>query len=209
MLRLLAAPATNNRSPRYMERALAAIHQAQRTGEQIVLHYGSVEDRVALIVECDDHLENLVFDPIAASYPECTHATIGSVDEAPPDWVTYSVSLELRPELFPILRHTQFEDLLNGTFADPVSGILRAVKPEKETRCSVAIQITPAGRRRRRRAQAALRLRPPPSPSACRVFCRTYHPSPWLADGLVAGPTRAPIATLIATKPRNVRKSAS
>jgi hypothetical protein len=152
-----------------MERALAAIHQAQRTGEKIVLHYGSADDRVALFIECDNQLEELVFDPIAASYPECTFATIASAaDEVPADWMTYSVSLELRPELFPILRHTQFEDLLNGIFADPVSGILRAVKPGKGIRCSVAIQLTPAGRRRWRRAQEALRL-------LDREFFRRHH----------------------------------
>ena len=55
-------------------------------------------------------------------------------------WKTWSAELELPPENLPILRHAQFEDLLNGTFADPVSAILRAVKPEEGIRCSVAIQ---------------------------------------------------------------------
>ena len=61
-------------------------------------------------------------------------------------------------ELFPILRHAQFEDLLNGTFADPVSGILRAVKPDDEVRCRVEIHIAPAGERRRRKARHAIHL---------------------------------------------------
>ena len=168
MLKLLAAPETNDRSPRYMERALAAIHQAQRADEPIVFRYGTAADRVALFVEFADHLEELVTDPIAASYPNCTLATVPGLDEPLPGWTTYSAELELSPELFPILRHGQFEDLLNGTFADPVSGILRAVKPGEGIRCSVAIRIVPAGRRRRRRAQEALRL-------LDREFFRRHH----------------------------------
>ena len=154
MLKLIAAPATNDRSPRYMERALAAIHQADRSAEPITLRYGTTEDRVALFIEFADHLEERIVGPIAASYPNCTLASIANLDQVPPEWTTFSAELELRPELFPILRHGQFEDLLNGTFADPVSGILRAVMPGKGIACSVAIRIVPAGRRRRRRVSA-------------------------------------------------------
>src|SRR5438445_1745960 len=60
VLKLLSAPVTNDRSPRYMERALAAIHQAERLGEPITLRYGNAEDRVALFIECADHLEERV-----------------------------------------------------------------------------------------------------------------------------------------------------
>ena len=166
MLKLLSAPATNDRSPRYMERALAAIHQAH-PHEQITFHYGTTGGRVGLFIEFPDHLEELVTDPIAASYPNCTLAA-ATLDELPADWTTWSARLQLVPELFPILRHAQFEDLLNGTFADPVSGILRAVMPSEGMHCSVAIRIAPAGRRRQRAAQLALRL-------LDRDFFRRHH----------------------------------
>jgi hypothetical protein len=51
-------------------------------------------------------------------------------------------------ELFPILRHVQFEDLLNGNFADPIDSLLRAIKPDATLRCRVAIAAAPATARR-------------------------------------------------------------
>ncbi|GEM_PF-6926193 len=168
MLKLLTAPVTNDRSPRYMERALAAVHQAHRLTEPITVRYGTLSGRVGLFLQFADPLEELVAGPIAANYPNCTLATVGSLDELPPDWKTWSAELELTPEIFPILRHAQFEDLLNGTFADPVSAILRAVKPEEGIACSVAIHLVPARRRRHRTAERAFRL-------LDREFFRHHH----------------------------------
>jgi hypothetical protein len=88
----------------------------------------------------------------------------------------------LRPEIFPILRHSQFEDLLNGNFADPVSRILRAVKPGDGIRCSVAIRIVPARHGRQRLAADALRLLE-------REFFHCHHR---LAEYYAAHATRGP-----------------
>ncbi len=158
MLRLLTAPATNDRSPRYMERALAAIHQSHRDGEPIVFSYAAISGRVGLFLQCADAMDEAVTGPVAANYPNCTLAAVESLDRPPPEWRTWSATLELTPEVFPILRHAQFEDLLNGTFADPVSSILRAVKPEDGITCSVEIHVVPASRRRGRTAQHILRI---------------------------------------------------
>jgi hypothetical protein len=158
VLELLTAPLTNDRSPQYMERDLAAMHQAHCLSEPITFLYATLSDRVGLFVQFAAPLEKLVTGPISANYPNCELATVENFDEPPLDWNTWSATLELTPEIFPILRHTQFEDLLNGDFADPVSAILRAVKPEEGIRCSVAIHLVPASRRRRRIAQQTLRL---------------------------------------------------
>jgi hypothetical protein len=39
----------------------------------------------------------------------------------------WSATLRLAPDVFPILRHVQFEDPLNQTFADPAARLLGAV----------------------------------------------------------------------------------
>ena len=157
VLTLLSAPLTNDRSPRYMERALAAFHQGHHHAEPVTLLYAAFEDRVGLFVECADHLRELVTGPIAAHYPNCALEAVERLDDAP-GWETWSADVTLTPELFPILRHAQFEDLLNGTFADPVSGILRAVTPTETLRCVVTLRLAPASRRRRKGALRALRL---------------------------------------------------
>ena len=168
MLKTLAAPITNERSPRYMERALAAIHQANHDHEPITLSYGSNEGRVALFVEFADSLDELVTSPIAASYPNCSRATVKESDTVPDGWLTWSAELELCPEFFPILRHSQFEDMLGGTFADPVSGILRAIGSDELVRCRIEIQIIPARPQRRNTAHRAVRL-------LDREFFRVHH----------------------------------
>ena len=185
-----------------MERALASIHQADRSGEPVTLLYAVIEDRVALLVRVADHLEEFVTNPIAANYPNCSLTTIAEPDGAPPGWETWSVELELCPELFPILRHAQFEDLLNRTFADPVSGILRSIRPADDVRCRIEMQITPAGPRRRRTAQRAIRL-------LDREFFRVHHRlAEFYAEHATRGAGRVPawlLGILARQSPHEVR----
>jgi hypothetical protein len=51
-----------------------------------LVRYGNAEDRVALFVEFADHLEERMVGPIAASYPNCTLATVAGLDEPPPGY---------------------------------------------------------------------------------------------------------------------------
>jgi hypothetical protein len=76
--------------------------------------------------------------------------------------------VELIPELFPILRHAQFEDLLNHNFADPVSGLLRAIRPDGDMECRIEITIRPASRHRCHGAREAVKL-------LDREFFRRHH----------------------------------
>ena len=64
--------------------------------------------------------------------------------------------LDLAPELFPILRHAQFEDMLNRNFADPINGILRAIKPDEQMQCRIEIVVSPAKARRCHQAAHAV-----------------------------------------------------
>jgi hypothetical protein len=47
-----------------------------------------------------------------------------------------------------IREHVQFEEMLNGNFADPIDSLLRAIKPDAKLRCRVEIAATPATARR-------------------------------------------------------------
>ena len=81
-------------------------------------------------------LKQVVTDAIAAKYPECKLDTMSDTALDPPDdrpYATWSVELVLWPELSPILRHSQFEDVLNGKFADPIDSILKTIRPDSET----------------------------------------------------------------------------
>jgi hypothetical protein len=145
---LLSAPATNDRSPRYMEKALAAIHQANHERHPIILEYGLHEGRIALFVEAPASIENMVVASIVANYPNCSIRKVGGVTPPPSEWRPSVAHLHLVPELYPILRHAQFEDLLNGSFADPINGVLRAIQPSDSLIARIQIVAAPAEERR-------------------------------------------------------------
>ena len=127
-----------------MEKALASIHQANHERQPVSLFYGIHEGRVGLFLRSPQCLEEIVTNPLTAHYPNCSIATIEDAECCPPGWETWTSDLELVPELFPILRHAQFEDMLNHNFADPASGILRAIKPDEHLTCSIEIIAAPA-----------------------------------------------------------------
>ena len=109
----------------------------------------------------------LVVEPIVANYPNCSVKVV-PVKSDRLDLEKHSASVVLTPDLFPILRHTQFEDLLNGKFADPINGVLRAIRPGPDVDCRIVITVRPAGDRLRHRALNAIRL-------LDREFFRKHH----------------------------------
>ena len=156
MLFLITVPANNVRGPRYMEKALAAFHQA-RPRHSVSLVYGSRQEQIGLFVRCHPVDRDAVLEPIVAVYPQ---ASVSLAD----DWntagerKTWGCSIELTRELFPILRHAQFEDILNHNFADPVSGLLRSILPDADLECRIEITVRPASRHRCHQARKAVKL---------------------------------------------------
>jgi len=141
-----------------MEKALAAIHQEGHQHQPIVFGFGSSQNRVGLFFEFPKELEQLVCGPITANYPQCSVTTAESVVSSlnSAEHETYSAELTLVPELFPPLRHGQFEDQLNRNFADPINGILRAIKQDESTCCRVEVEVRPASHRRCHAAMKAV-----------------------------------------------------
>jgi len=71
MLLAIRVPADNQRGPRFMQEALAAIHQANHRRAAIRLEFGCHAGRVGLFCRVPDDLTPLVVGPIAAKYPQC------------------------------------------------------------------------------------------------------------------------------------------
>jgi len=156
----IRTPADNDRGPRYMEKALAAIHQANRARSAIELLHRSHEKQVHLCVRCPDSLAEVVTAAIEASYPNCR---LEAIEEDEAENIAthtaveiWSAELRLVPDLFRILRHSQFQDLQSGSFADPIDSILRAVQPDQHLTARIEISVTPVSRTRYRRAKWAV-----------------------------------------------------
>ncbi|HUY90474.1 MAG TPA: type IV secretion system DNA-binding domain-containing protein [Pirellulales bacterium] len=187
-----------------MEKALAAIHQANHKCLPFRLEYASQGGRVALFVECASVIESIVLAPIIANYPNCSLTTSEARDPCPPGWQTWAARLQLVPEIYPILRHAQFEDLLNGAFADPINGILRAIQPEDSLLSRIEIVAVPAGPRRCRRAAKAVKR-------LDRAFFRSHHElARYYAEHITRGWGRLPasILGLLAPQPPSPHHSA-
>lgn len=153
---LFAAPSANDRSPRYMEKALAAIHQALRPGDTLRLDYGVHEGRIALGISFGTISPPAVLGPLVANYPR---ARVQLLDDPPASSRPCRfVDVRLTPDLFPILRHSQFEDLLTHAYADPIDSLLQALLPNEAVQCRVEVTISPVPARRQRRAQAGVAL---------------------------------------------------
>ena len=131
MLFQVTVPANNERGPRYAEKAFAALHQA-KPRHPVTLVYGVREGQIGLFVRCDESDRETVIEPLRAGYPDSTVALVDDersadvslpsprttenhdrVGTTPDKQQTWYADIELVPELFPILRHAQFEDMLN------------------------------------------------------------------------------------------------
>jgi hypothetical protein len=90
------------------------------------------------------------------------------------------MSLVLVADLFPILRHAQFEDLANRSFADPIDGLLRAATSTPPLQCRIEISVSRTSRRARFRALDAVRKLNGP-------FLRHHHHiAHWYAEHITA-----------------------
>lgn len=169
-----------------MEKALASIHQAIPATGIVAFEFGEFDGRIGLFVSVADELLLIVTNPIIANYPQSA-MTPAPENEPPGDWLTWRVALALAPDLFPILRHSQFEDLANRSFADPIDGMLRAATSTSELHCRIQFSISRTPSRTRYRALDAVRRLNGP-------FLRHHHRiAHWYAEHITA-PNVWPIA---------------
>jgi hypothetical protein len=143
-----------------MEKALAGIHQANHDRSSAELVYRSCEQRVELCVRCSDQLAGVITAAIEASYPNCRLDTfkdeVDGETSKRGDLEIWSAELRLVPDLFPILRHSQFEDLQSSSFADPIDSLLNAIKPDDRCSARIEISVTPVSKKPHRRARWAV-----------------------------------------------------
>ena len=115
----------NERGPLYMEPAIASLHSLKGKDQQVGLEVGSVEGKIALFIRASEGAAQLAESQLYAQYPDVDieraridPLALGEGEEA--------VSLDLLltdPEVFPIKRHPQFDDLLTRVNVDSIAGI--------------------------------------------------------------------------------------
>lgn len=131
MLFSLSVPADNLRGPLFMEKALAAIHQQAGRHRSCTFTFANYAGEVGLYCRCSDDWTEAVMGAIQDEYPSAVITPLA--DEALTtghNQSPWSAEAWLTPDIFPILRHSQFEEQLTQTFADPVARVLGGLRPQ-------------------------------------------------------------------------------
>jgi len=156
----LSVPADNDRGPQYVEQALAALHQAHPDRLPMDLLFARHARTVTLACRVPPELAATVASQLAAHYPAATVTRLPDAAFTPPTGhATWSVRLALRPDLFPIRRYAQFDDVLNRNTSDPLTAIFAALADNHTETAAPAIvlAVRPASPRRIEQARRAVR----------------------------------------------------
>ncbi len=157
---IVSIPADNDRGPQYMEYALAAIHQANPRRLPMGFGFARHQKNVTLLIRSPPELAAAAASQLSAHYPAATISRLADdALAAPSGLATWSADLCLTPDLFPIRRYPQFDDVLNRNVSDPLTAIFATLAPNggDHTHPAIVLTVRPASRHRVRRARAAVR----------------------------------------------------
>lgn len=121
----IRAAKENERGPLYMEPALSALHSLSPKEGRVNLEVGYSGGKIAFFVRGDEGALRLSESQLYAQYPDIE---IDHLVEDPfkvgANETVISADLTLAgPEIFPIKRHPQFDDMLTRVNVDPIAGI--------------------------------------------------------------------------------------
>lgn len=153
----------NERGPLYVEPAISALHSLSKKDGVVSLEMGMGTDgKIALYTRASESAVRLTESQLYAQYPEID---IEYLDQDPftasGDEVVHYMDLTLTdPEIFPIKRHPQFDDMLTRVNVDPIAGITSTLAryPVPGMRGHISISMQPCTGDFRRRALRFLPL---------------------------------------------------
>ncbi len=152
-----------------MERVFSSLLDSLDRRDILRLEYGQYDGAIGIFCRFPDHLQQHVLVHLNAKYPNCRITVLAEhALEPDPDQVTWSCSLKLTPELFPILRHRQFQDVVTGLLEDPLESLLSVVQPDQQLHPRIQIAVRQARAWRRSWARSAVKR-------LDRAFFRSHH----------------------------------
>jgi len=142
-----------------MEKVFSSVLESISDGDEIQLEYGCLDGTIGIYCRFASHLKAHITEHLKAKYPNCTIQEIDedALDDVDPSRTTWSASLVLRPDLFPILRHKQFQDLIDGSLEDPLESLLGVIQPERGLLSHIQLTVRPTRGHRRRWGRGAVK----------------------------------------------------
>jgi len=156
MLLSLSVPPGHDRGPQYVQQVLTALHGRLLPRDLVHLEFGVLEQTAGLFIRLPDGLGPLIAHHLADAYPDATIQRLhedrlapGAGDEV------WGCELWLAPDSLSLRTYRHFEDALSRTLADPLAGILSALRPQPHDPVSVRVILSlhPARARRCRHAR--------------------------------------------------------
>lgn len=169
----------NERGPYYSEPAISAIHSLKGKHANVNLEVGMGNDgKIALFVRSTKQSVRLIEGQLYAQYPDIDIELAYDDPFAVSDLEeVYWLDLKLQePEVFPIKRHPQFDDLLMRVNVDPIAGISSSLARYDipGMRAHVQIALHPVGGSFRKRALRFLPLLKRGMPSVSDKYANVF-----------------------------------
>ena len=168
----------NERGPLYMEPAVAALHSLSRN-DAVSLEIGMAPDgKIGFFARAAANAVRLIESQLYAQYPDIDiENAVKDPFEVRPGETVVSMDLRLdEPEIFPIKRHPQFDDMLTRVNVDSIAGVTSSLAryPAPGMRGHVAVVLKPLGPAFRRRALRFLPLLTKGLPSISNSYARFF-----------------------------------
>ena len=160
MLFSVATPADNECGPAPFELVLAALQRVDHQCRPQELILAAPAETAGLFLRVPPELASITRSQFQTRYPDAvlTRQPETALDP-PPDCMTWSLSLRLSPDLFPIRRHPEFLATDGGMLIDPVASLLDCLPAgsAKRVRAMITLRIQPARRSHQKRVRRVLR----------------------------------------------------
>ena len=156
----VATPADHECGPAPLELVLATLQQAGSQCQLLELILAAPAETAGLFLRVAPDLAGRTRSQFLTRYPD---AVLTRQPDTLPDprsgGFTWSLSLQLRPDVFPIRRHTEFSDVDGRTFVDPVASLLDCLPAgsDRRVRAMITLRIQPVRKSHRERARRVLR----------------------------------------------------
>ncbi len=150
------------RGPIMMEPAISALHSLKARDAQVSFEVGYAAGKISFYVRCNSHVSGLIESQLYAQYPDI------DMEEVPPavfdakdgEVVVYADLALTNPDIYPIKRHPQFDDVMTRQNVDTMASITSSLVryPDPSMRAHIQIVFSPVEERFRRRVLKFLPL---------------------------------------------------
>ncbi len=166
------------RGPVYMETVAAALHTLKGADRQVSLEIGMREGKVGFYIRSSTRAAPLIESQLYAQYPDIDIEKLGQEPFALKEGEeVLALDLKLRnPEVFPIKRYPQFDDMMSRANVDPLSAMTAALAryPLPGMRGHIQLVIEPMQGPFRKRALRFLPLLEKGLPSVWGAYAQLF-----------------------------------